>query len=202
EKKAPAFKCSFAFELIGVNATGTEYENDQDKVGKPIEARPACQFLDAYLFPGAGRGKVFDLCQMIDPSIKEVPGNLEWFMGQLGQIVSVRVGSYKTKKGDSRNKIVAVTSIPSMFKSQVGEAKSEFLAFNPYEDTPEQMQVYSKLYKFQRDILAEAHDKENIPFAGKDPIKGDGNGEAPANKPATTTTTSEPSVDFDDDVPF
>ncbi|MFW3388423.1 UNVERIFIED_CONTAM: hypothetical protein RF648_20760, partial [Kocuria sp. CPCC 205274] len=135
EKKAPAFKCSFAFELIGVNATGTEYENDQDKVGKPIEARPACQFLDAYLFPGAGRGKVFDLCQMIDPSIKEVPGNLEWFMGQLGQIVSVRVGSYKTKKGDSRNKIVAVTSIPSMFKSQVGEAKSEFLAFNPYEDT-------------------------------------------------------------------
>ncbi|MCS5737467.1 hypothetical protein, partial [Herbiconiux daphne] len=78
EKKSPAFKCTFALELIDVDATGTEYENDQDKVGKPIEPRPSCQFMDAYLFPGASRGKVFEMCQVIDPSVKEVPGNLEW----------------------------------------------------------------------------------------------------------------------------
>ncbi|MCS5737451.1 hypothetical protein, partial [Herbiconiux daphne] len=93
EKKSPAFKATFAFELIDVDATGTEYENDQDKVGKAIDPRPSCQFLDAYLFPGAGRGKIFDLVQVLDPSVKEVPGNLEWFMDRLGEIVSVRVGS-------------------------------------------------------------------------------------------------------------
>lgn len=206
EKKAPAFKCSLAFELIGVDATGTEYENEKDasegKNGKAIEARPSCQFQDMYLFPGASRGKVFDLVQVLDPSLKEVPGNLEWFMEQLNEVVNVRVGSYKDKRGNMRNKVVAVGAIPSMFKNQVGAARLETLAFNPYVDSPDMMLAYSNLYKFQRDIIAEAMDKENIPFAGKEPLKQDNGGKPQTTTNNSGTTSSEPPVDFDDDIPF
>ncbi|MFW3388301.1 UNVERIFIED_CONTAM: hypothetical protein RF648_20135, partial [Kocuria sp. CPCC 205274] len=201
EKKNPAFKSTFAFELIDVDTTGTEFENDQDKTGKPIDPRPACQFLDAYLFPGAGRGKVFELCEVLEPGIKEVPGNLEWFMARLGEIVNVRVGHYVDKRGQKRNKIVGVSAIPNMFKKQVGDARLETVAFNPYSDTPENLEAYSKLYKFQRDQIAEAIDKENIPFAGKEPIKNSDQ----ERKPTTTntgTTNPDESGEFADDVPF
>ncbi|UIW10561.1 hypothetical protein PQC38_gp085 [Aeromonas phage BUCT695] len=206
EKKQPAFKCSFAFELIGVDATGRVFENENDKVGKPIEPRPSCQFKDEYLFPGAKRGRVFDLCQVLDPSLKEAPGDLEWYMNQIGTVVSVRVGSYKTKYGQIRNKVVSVSSIPTMFRSQVGPARCDTLAFNPYKDTPEMMVAYSNLYKFQRDILAEALDKDNIPYAGKEPIKSDDQAPRQETKPAVETSkpmsSAEPEVVFDDDVPF
>lgn len=202
EKKSPAFKCTFAFELIGMDATGTQYENDQDKVGKPIDPRPSCQFYDAYLFPGASRGKVFDLCQVLEPGLKAVPGALEWFMERLDDVVSVRVGHYKTKSGEIRNKVEGVSAIPAMFKSQVGAARSDMVAFNPYVDTPEMMQSYSKLYKFQREMLVEAHDTANIPFAGKDP-EGNGDGEAPATSGTPAAATPAPAdVPFDDDIPF
>lgn len=207
EKKSPAFKCSIAFELIGVDATGRTFKNDDDKVGEPIDPRPSCQFKDYFLFPGAKRGGVFDLCQYIDPSLEAVPGNLEWFMDHMDEIVSVRVGSYTGKAG-KRNKVVSVSSIPTMFKSQVGASRCEKVAFNPYKDTPEMMQAYSKVYKFQRDMLAEAHDKANIPFAGKEPVQNEGDGEKPetttqtdkysTNKPSTTPND----VPFDDDIPF
>lgn len=200
EKKAPAFKATFALELIDVDTTGTEFENDQDKVGKPIEPRPACQFLDAYLFPGASRGKIFELCEVLEPGIKEVPGNLEWFMGKLGEVVNVRVGHYDGKNG-RRNKVVGVSAIPSMFKKQVGPERLEHVSFNPYSDTPENLQAYSKLYKFQRDVIAEAIDKDNIPFAGKEPIKNSDQ----EQRSNTTANSSEPTgttSDNDDDAPF
>ena len=201
EKKSPAFKATFALELIDIDATGTGYENDQDKVGKAIDPRPSCQFMDAYLFPGASRGKIFELCEVLEPGIKEVPGNLEWFMDKLGEVVNVRVGHYVTKRGEKRNKVVGVSAIPAMFKKQVGEARLEFVAFNPYIDTPENLLAYSKLYKFQREQVAEAIDKDNIPYAGKEPIKNNDQERKPAN--TGTTTSGEPNTaEDDDDAPF
>lgn len=191
QKKDPAFKCSIQVELIGVDATGVDGE------GKPLEARPACQFKDYFLFPGAKRGGVFDLVRVLDPSLEKVPGDLEWFMDRLDSIVNVTVGHYMTKTGEKRNKIVAISAIPSMFKSQVGPARSELVSFNPYDDSPEMMNAYGKIFKFQRDILAEAHDREFIPFAGKEAPKQDSGNAAPA-KPATP---NEP-IAYDNDAPF
>lgn len=213
ERKAPAFKCSIQFELIDIDATGRTFEGDDDKVGKPIDPRPSCQFKDYYLFPGAKRGGVFDLCKAIDPTIEEVPRNLEWFMDRLGEVVSVGVGSYTTRQGITRNKITSVGAVSSRNKSKVGEARSEMVAFNPYSDTPAMVQSYAKVYKFQREMLTEAKDSQHIPFAGKEPVSTEGNGEAPSN---TTTreddkyrTTSKPSnpdtapaPGFDEDCPF
>jgi len=209
EKKSPAFKCSIAFELIGLDATGLVFENDEDKVGKPIEPRPSCQFKDYFLFPGAKRGGVFDLVRCIDPSLQAVPGDLEWFMQRLGEIVSVRVGSYKNKLGVVKNKVVSVSPIPQMFRSQVGDARSEMVAFNPYKDTPEMFAAYSKMYKFQRDDLASAHDAKNIPFAGKEVSRGDEGetnnqtqNQAPRQPQNQVVANNEPPMDFDDDIPF
>ena len=201
QKKDPAFKCSIQFELIGLDTVGTKED------GTKTDPAPACQFKDYFLFPGAKRGGVFDLCQVIDPSLQAVPGDLDWFINNLDAIVNVRVGSYTTKMGDKRNKVVSVSAIPSMFKSQVGASRSDKVGFDPYVDSPDMMQAYSKLYKFQRDMLTEAHDSQHIVFAGKEPIKSEGNG-APA-APTTTTPTANPqsapnpaAMDFDDDIPF
>lgn len=210
EKKAPAFKCSIAFELIDIDATGRQYENDEDKVGKPIDPRPSCQFKDYYLFPGAKRGGVFDLCKAIDPTITEVPRNLEWFIDKLGEVVSVGVGSYTTKQGITRNKVTSVGAVSSRNKSKVGEARSELVGFNPYVDNVDSVQAYSKIYKFQREMLTEAKDVQHIPFAGKEPVSTDGDGERPSN----TQTREEQKYSgggrqqnqaeeaFDDDIPF
>lgn len=211
EAKAPAFKCTIAFELIDVDATGRTYEGEEDKVGKPIDPRPSCQFKDFYLFPGAKRGGVFDLCKAIDPTITEVPRNLEWFMERLNEVVSIGVGSYTTKKGVVRNKVTSIGAVSSRNKSKVGEARSELVAFNPYSDTPEMLKAYSKLYKFQRDVIAEAKDAQHIPFAGKEPIADEGDGDKPKNtttresqKYGNTSAQKNPDegMDFDDDCPF
>lgn len=212
EKKSPAFKCSIAFELIDVDATGRTFENDNDVNGKPIDPRPSCMFKDYYLFPGAKRGGVFDLCKAIDPTIEEVPRNLEWFMDHLGEVVSIGVGSYTTKAGAVRNKVVSVGAVSSRNKPKVGEARTELVGFNPYVDTPEMMNTYSKVYKFQRDIINEARDRVNIPFAGKEPVNNDGDGEKPANTEtrddtkysnnSNTTNQNMSNVPFDDDIPF
>lgn len=209
EKKSPAFKCSISFELIDIDATGRTFEGDEDKVGKPIDPRPSCMFKDYYLFPGAKRGGVFDLCKAIDPTITEVPRNLEWFMDKLGEVVSIGVGSYTTKAGVTRNKVTSVGAVSSRNKPKVGEARSELVGFNPYVDSPEMVQAYGKVYKFQREMLTEAHDKTNIPFAGKEPVNDSGDGERPSNtetreeqKYSKTSNTTPNDVPFDDDIPF
>ena len=210
QKKDPAFKCQITFELIGVDTTGRKYENDEDKVGKPIDPAPACQFKDYYLFPGAKRGGVFDLCQIIDPSLTAVPRSLDWFVDNLGAIVNVRVGHYVNKMGVKRNKIVAVTPIPTMFKSQIGAARLETVGFDPYEDTPAMFSAYSKLYGFQREILSEAKDVANIPFAGKEPARMDNSNkpaqnQAPSTPPAQNTpfnSGASGEQPFDDEIPF
>lgn len=200
QKKAPAFKCQIAFELIGRDATGKKGD------GTPLEPSPACQFKDYFLFPGAKRGGVFELCQAIDPSLTAVPKDMSWFIKNLGAIVNVRVGHYVNAAGQKKNKVVGVSAIPSMFKSQVGPARLETVGFDPYMDTPEMFGAYSQLWNFQRETLTEAHDSENIVFAGKEAAR-------PDSKPASTpqskapdthagNTNQEPPMDFDDDIPF
>lgn len=191
QKKDPAFKCSVQFELIGVDATGTDSE------GKPLEPRPACQFKDYFLFPGAKRGNVFDLCQILDPTVDKVPGKLEWFIDQLGGVVNLTVGHYVTKAGDKRNKIVKVGSVPAKYKGGVGPARCELVGFDPYEDSDTMFAAYSKLFKFQHQVLEEAHDSDNIPFAGKEPAKLNQEGED--TKPQTQTAAK---VADEDDRPF
>lgn len=191
EKKDPAFKCSFQFELLGVDATGTDGE------GKPIEPRPSCQFADFYLFPGAKRGKVYDLCRVLDPSLEKVPGDLGWFLDKLGAVLNVNVGSYTAKDGTVRNKILSLSPVPSMMRNAAPAARSEMVGFDPYADTPEMMSAYGKLFKFQRDMLGEAYDKQNIPFAGKEPAKNeDAKPAAPKAAPQANTNA------YDEDVPF
>lgn len=211
EKKSPAFKCSISFELIDIDATGRQYEGDEDKVGKPIDPRPSCMFKDYFLFPGAKRGGVFDLCKAIDPSITEVPRNLEWFMEHLGEVVSVGVGSYTTKAGITRNKVTSIGAVSSRNKPKVGEARSELVAFNPYVDSPDTVQAYGKVYKFQREMLVEAKDAAHIPFAGKEPVSNEGDGEKPSNSETreeqkysgnANTNRTPAEMDFDDDIPF
>lgn len=202
QKKEPAFKCAIQFELIGVDATGTDGE------GKPIEAgRPSCVFKDFYLFPRAKRGGVFDLCNILEPGIEKVPEDLDWFISKLGEPLMVEVGSYKTGAGDLRNKVVGISPMSSRAKAKLDPARADLVGFDPYVDSPEMMGQYSKLFKFQREILAEAHDREVIPFAGKEPMstapEGSDGKPAPAAQ-AAAPRTAEPNVaqDFDDDIPF
>ncbi|AUG88505.1 hypothetical protein PQC39_gp141 [Vibrio phage Vp_R1] len=215
QPKQPAFKASFAFELIGMDATGTIKKFDaagELESEEAMEPKPSCQFGDYYLFPGAQRGKVFDLCKVLDPSITKVPGELSWFENQLDQIVSVTVGHYVVKngpnKGRIRNTIRGISAVPGMFKSQVGPARSDQLFFEPYADTPQLFAAYSNLYGFQRTILSEAHDAANIPFAGKDPAENGVNGQngEPESQPTSTggsgNSAPQGGADYDDDMPF
>lgn len=207
QKKDPAFKCAIQFELIGVDATGTVFENDADIVGKPIDPRPACQFKDFYLFPGAKRGNIFDLCQMIDPSLTAVPEDLDWFTQKmLGAVVNLKVGSYAAKDGTRKNTIVknGIMAIPEKYKAGVGPARCDLVGFDPYVDSPTNAVAYAKLFKFQREDLAKAHDAVHIPYAGKEPIKlGEGQQAAPAATTATAGTTAAVADNsYDEDAPF
>ncbi|MGL5014039.1 MAG: hypothetical protein ACRC6V_07070, partial [Bacteroidales bacterium] len=79
--------------------------------------------------------------------------------------------------------------------------------FDPYKDTPEMGVAYAKMFKFQRDMLTEAHDSKNMPFAGTEAQKLDGNKPstpAPAAPQSTGTPTAQQQADmpFDDDIPF
>lgn len=196
EKKAPAFKCSLQYELIGMDATGT------DSDGNPIDPRPACVFQDVYLFPGSQRGKVFDLCRALDPSIQRVPNTLDWFAEKLSAPLMVQVGHYVGKDGNKRNKVVGVSGMSARVRNSLPAARSELLSFDPYVETPEMLIAYAKLPKFQRDMLTEAHDTKHIKLAGTEPVKQD-NAAPSAPKPATKPTAAPAEEEFNfDDVPF
>lgn len=193
KKKEPAFKCAIQFELVDMDVTGI------DENGNEVEPRPACQFAEFYLFPGATRGNVFNLCKILDPSIEKVPDDLEWFMKRLGAPLNARVGHYISKKtGEKVNKIAGLNPIPQKYLAGVKDARTELVGFDPYEDTPEMFESYSKLYKFQREILAGAHDASVIPFAGKEPAKKTN----PSDTAQPSTGPVGPDTDTDDDSPF
>ena len=202
EKKSPAFKCSLQYELIGMDATGVDAE------GKAVDPRPACAFQDVYLFPGGQRGKVFDMCRALDPSVDRVPNNLDWFIDKLGAPLMVQVGHYVAKDGTKRNKVVGVSGMSARVRNSLPAARSELIGFDPYVESPEMMLAYSKLPKFQREMLTEAHDTKSIKLAGTEPMKQEG-GAPVASRPAPTQqTASKPAVapaedmPFDDDIPF
>jgi len=175
QAKDPAFKCSIQFELIGVDVNGV------DSTGVPIDPRPACVFQEYFLFPGATRGKVFDLCRAIDTTSEASPRNLEWFTEHLGSIVMVQVGNYTNKNGVVKNTVQAVQPCPGFMKNNVGEARTDLVGFNPYVESETNLAAYNKMFKFQRDMLLEAHDSANIPFAGKEVQKQE---ESKAGTPA------------------
>lgn len=198
--KDPAFKCAIQFELIGVDATGRDGE------GKPLEPRPACQFKDFYLFPNAKRGNVFDLCKAINPSLDKVPASLEFFTkDMLGKVVNIKVGSYTAKDGTVRNKVEAITPIPEKYKAAVGQARCELVGFDPYSKDEDMKVAYSKLFKFQRDMLLEAKDSAHMPFAGTEPMKLDGSSDTkPTERPAPSNpaTSYDETMGDDDSAPF
>ena len=203
QKKEPAFKCAIQFELIGVDATGTKAD------GTPIDPRPACVFQDYFLFPGASRGKVFDMCKVIDPSIDATPRSLDWFIEHLNSIVMVQVGTYQTRDGVTKNKVVSVQPVPGFIRSTVGEARSDIVGFNPYVDNEEALSAYNKLFQFQRTILEQAHDRAYIPLAGKEPEAPQLSMTfAPKEQAAPSPTPKAPEMPvegvegFDDDMPF
>ena len=209
EKKRPAFKCAFTYELIGVKTSGTIITGkgtDEEK-SEPMDGRPACQFQDYFLFPGCKRGKVFDLCKVLNPEVQTVPEDFDFFEGVLNEVVNVTVGSYELKRGPNagsrKNAIRKVSSIPDMFKSQVGEAECEKIFFDPYVDTPKSVHAYSEMYKFQREMLLEAYDSALIPLAGKDPVVNTAEKQKVETKPAKKKEeTFSDEADFDETIPF
>lgn len=200
QEKEPAFKCSIVYELIGTDVTGKTED------GEAVDPRPACMFGDYFLFPGAERGNVFNLCKILDPSLTKVPGDIEWFTNKLGSVINVNVTTYKRKDGTLGNKINSLSPIPAKYQAGIGEQRTDLVGFDPYVDSPEMFGNYSKLYKFQHEILANAIDKENIPFAGKEPASLDGDSLKKKVKQDSTTSdataTATPSDDSDNDAPF
>lgn len=196
QKKDPAFKCAIQFELIGLDATGTKAD------GTPLEPRPSCVFQDYFLFPGASRGKVFDMCRAIDPSMDAAPKTLDWFIDKLNSVVMVQVGTYKTKDGATKNKVVAVQPCPGFMKNNVEPARSDIVGFIPYVDSEANLSAYNKLFKFQRDMLLEAHDSANIPFAGKEVVFQSAQEPAAPSKPAKPVNMPYTDENDDDDIPF
>jgi hypothetical protein len=207
QAKDPAFKSSFAFELIGLDTSGFIIENagTDEETKTAMDAKPACQFADYFMFPGAKRGKVFDLCNILEPGIVKVPNEMTWFEKHLGSIVSITVGKYEVKngpnKGTFRNTIKGVGAIPSMFKDQVGQPRAETNFFDPYADSVEMFASYSNLYKFQREVLTEALDSQYIVYAGKEPSAPEEKEQA-APKEAEKVDSPTPALDFDEDIPF
>lgn len=191
QKKEPAFKCAIQFELVGVNATGVKAD------GTPLEARPACVFKDYYLFPGAKRGGVFDMCKSVDASMEAAPTTLDWFIDNLNSIVMVNVGQYTTRDGVVKNGVNGVQPCPGFMKNNIEPARTDLVGFNPYVDNEANLAAYNKMFKFQRDMLLEAHDSANIPFAGKEVVIQTAT-EAPVQQAANPQASS----DNDDDAPF
>ena len=188
QPKNPAFKVALSFELLGEVAEGTNAE------GLPLDPQPACVFLDVFVFPGATRGKAFDVVNAIDPSLGATPSDLEWFKRSLGSVVSVQVGSYINKDGVTKNTVKAVLPTSNRAAAKADEALCDLIWFNCYEDSDEMNSIYhNDLYKFQTKLLMDADDNSSIPFAGVEQIKN--------TNPITTQI--KPTVeDYSTEVPF
>lgn len=163
QAKAPAFKGLFLFELIGKKITATR--------GEETKELPAVIMASLNIFPGGKRGKTFDLCNILDDNITSVPGDLNWFREQLNKAVIVTVDTYTNKKNQERNSYKgASTMLEGM---EVGEAESDLVFFDPYDDSAEMKAVYEKLLPWERNVLADAVDAEHIPFAGMEVTEND-----------------------------
>lgn len=216
QAKDPAPKVAVMFELYDpktaqpLDVIGTNTETNE-KV-----ARPSCVFQDYFLFPGATRGKVFELAKALDPTIEKVPDNFEWFLDRLSAPVQVQVALYKKRDGSFGVKVASVTGASDFVANAMAPARSELVGFDPYDDNVEKFgRAYAQLFNFQRDMLKEASDAQYIALAGTEPMKIDDNPANTDNKPAsspaashTHNPSSNPDVgggmaeDEDDDRPF
>lgn len=215
QEKDPAFKLALTYELIGENAKSL------DEKGEIVENidRPSCVFGDMFLFPGAKRGKVFDLCQIADPSLNSVPKTLDWFFENLlGLPVNVEVNQYKNKHGDIKNGTRSITKMSKRYADRLDAARCDLVGFNPYTDDEESKIAYAKLYPFQRNtVLPEALDgeltkkplNEIMPLLGSEPIDlGDGQKaqdkgtEAGSDEGTQPTAPAQDDADMNDDIPF
>lgn len=190
------YAIELAYELIGVDATGTDHE------GKPLEPRPSCMFQRYKLIPNSTRGNFLDIIKMVDPSVAKQPNDPDWLRDHLlGQPVNLSVDVWTSKDGTKSGNNFTVSPIPSKYRSGVGEPRSDVLYFEPYTDNDSNTQAYQKLYPYQRTALAEALDKEVIPFAGREVTKP-GDSEQNEGRASVETTNQEPDVTYDDDAPF
>lgn len=197
--KSPAFRMDLAFELIGVDATGTDSE------GKPLDPKPACQFKSYTVNPRAKNSGMLNLIKMIDPNVQALKGDLNWYKEMLlGQPVNVMVSSYTNKAGQRKNSIKGITPIPTKYRNGVAEARSPMVFFEPYAETDANLEAYTNLFPFQRNMLTQANDAKNIPFAGREVVKGS---DTEQKEPTASipTINTEPDVTGsvgDDDSPF
>ncbi len=179
--KGPAFKASVTFELAGKSVIGTKAD------GTKADPIASCVFLDFFIFPGATRGKAFDFCQALDPTIEAVPKSLDWFMERLDAPCIVTVGHYTNKAGVTRNGVNGV-GLP-LEGLTVAPSTVTKIAFDPYVANEE---VYAKLHKFQQDDLAKALDAKVIPLAGKQPVRSQSDASPAADQPSETTDDDQP----------
>lgn len=196
QAKEPAFKVSLAFELFDPKTLEPLDTIGIDAEGNPTDPRPSCVFQDYFLFPNAKRGKVFDFCQAIEPSLTKSPDDIEWFIKRLGTPLTVMVGTYPRKDGTFGNKVTAVEGMAAFMANQLKESRVKLVGFDPYEDAATMEDAYAELYPFQRDILESAHDAAHIPLAGTEPKKF----EKPEGAPHASTSSK--TVDEDLDRPF
>jgi hypothetical protein len=175
QAKDPAFKAMFEFELIDIDTKGEEVKaaGTPQEERAPLDPSPSCQFHDVFLFPGASRGKVFELCKVLDPSLEKVPTTLDWFEDKLGSVINVNVGNYTIQRGNNagkkRNCVRGVSQVAKKYISQVGAARRDLVFFDPYEENDKMFSNFSSLFKYQRDMLVEAIDTAHIIYAGKEP---------------------------------
>lgn len=197
--KAPAFRMDLAFELIGVDAQGV------DSDGKPLDPKPSCQFKSYTVNPRAKNSGMLNLVKMIDPSIQALKGDLSWYKDMLlGQPVNLVVGSYVNKNGETKNTIKSITPIPTKYRDGVAAARCDLIYFDPYVETDANVEAYSNLFPFQRNMLTMANDAKNIPLAGREVVKGS---DTEQKEPTSTVPTIDKEPDVtgnagDDSSPF
>lgn len=191
--KAPAFRMDLAFELIGVDAKGTDSE------GKPLDPKPSCQFKSYPVNPRAKNSGILNLIKMIDPSIQALKGDLTWYKEMLlGQPVNILVNSYVNKDGVKKNSIKGITPIPTKYRDGVAEARSPLVFFEPYAETDENVTAYQAMFPFQRNLLTQANDAKSIPLAGREVTKGSDT-EQKEPTPSIPTINREPESTYEDD---
>lgn len=204
--KDPAPKVAAVFELYD-QATGEPLDSvGIDSDGNEVK-NPACVFQDYFLFPGATRGKVFELSESIDSKVQKVADDFDWFIERLGAPVQVQVVNYPKKDGSTGAKVKKTTGLSPMISRNLPPARSELVGFDPYEQDPKKYEKeYAKLFNFQRGIIKDALDAQYIPLAGTEPIKlDDAEHSAPQEESKGNPYTSEPNVyeeDDGDDRPF
>lgn len=206
QAKDPAPKVTLMFELFNPETGEPLDVKGVDSEGTEV-LRPSCVFSEMFLFPGAERGKVFDMSKALDSTVKKVADDFDWFIERLGSPVMVDIGHYPKNDGTTGTSVKSIVPIAKMVSKSMPEARSELVGFDPYSTDIEKNQIaYAKMFNFQRKILEEAIDAKHIPLAGTEPIKF-GDEETPkagSSKPIPQPQykSTEPSMDFDDDIPF